>query len=95
MFKLLINKVQQLFSQDTPGVLATPPSLDFAKLEEASAQPKKKNTAPKKSKKPTKKSLEAMDKKAIDDLAKTHDIKLDRRKKKSTMIDEFLEGLKK
>ena len=101
MFKSLINKISELFSQDTPGVPATPPSIDFAKLEEVSVKPEKKKaepkktTAPKKSKKPTKKSLEAMDKKAIDEVAKQHGINLDRRKKKETMIEELLQGLKK
>lgn len=100
MIKAILNKIQTLFTQDAPGVPVTPPSIDFAKLDEASvtpakkkAEPKKKS-APKKSKKPTKKSLEAMDKVAIDELAKTHGIKLDRRKKKETMIEELLEGLK-
>ena len=101
MIKALLNKVQQLFSQEAPGVPVTPPSIDFAKLEEASVTPEKKKaepkktTAPKKSKKPTQKSLEAMDKKEIDAVAKQHGISLDRRKKKETMIKELLEGLKK
>ena len=101
MFKSLINKISELFTQDTPGVPVTPPSIDFAKLEEASVTPEKKKdepkktTAPKKPKKPTQKSLESMDKKEIDAVAKQHGINLDRRKKKETMIQELLQGLKK
>ena len=96
MFKSLINKISELFSQDTPGVPVTPPSIDFTKLEEASVEPQKekaepkKTTAPKKPKKPTQKSLESMDKKEIDNLASQHGIKLDRRKKKEDLIEQLL-----
>jgi len=97
MIKKIIKAVKNIFIPHPSGLpVMNSPDINFKKLNEVSVNKKEPTIkyTPEKIKKPTRKSLEAMDKKAIDELAKTHGVKLDRRKKKSTMIDELLEGLK-
>lgn len=99
--------IKNIFRKKEPLVLTDPIKYeDEVKIQERPAKPaptkpnksvKKQKKAAKKSstKKYTKEDLEKMDKLAIDRLADNElDLKLDRRKKKETMIEEFLAAQK-